>query len=200
MFFQPPHRKLTNLNFEPTSFFKPQQLNWNFPPPGFSTTQPWAHPKFQTTTIKIKLTPPGFPTNRLEFCLKIPATKTAKKQLGLPRAALKTPLTSSHTPIWTLDQVSALCVNVRETLVNLAKLKCLGKIQCAHCIFKKHLEGELTKCSSLVWFDFSKSCWGQLPVKMAQKYLILCNYWWFLGIFLILAKYTHPPRYNNYSY
>ena len=47
----------------------------------------------------------------------------------------------------------------------------------AHCIFKKHLEGELTKCSSLVWFDFSKSCWGQLPVKIAQKYLILCNYW-----------------------
>ena len=46
----------------------------------------------------------------------------------------------------------------------------------AHCIFKKHLEGELTKCSSLVWFDFSKSCPGQLPVKMAQKYLILCNY------------------------
>ena len=51
----------------------------------------------------------------------------------------------------------------------------VGKV--AHCIFKKHLEGELTKCSSLVWFDFSKSCWGQLPVKMAQKYLILCNYW-----------------------
>ena len=55
-------------------------------------------------------------------------TKTAKNRLGLPLADLKTSLTSSHTPykFWTKFQ---LCMNGRKTLVNQAKLKCLGKIE-----------------------------------------------------------------------